>query len=266
MKILGLISCICLITTMILPSPNTTMASLNLISSNYDKDCWDVKEINLSVPSDIPEEWIPLRASSEHLPIDVSWDEEDKKIKIFCHNLSKVSRDKQYPSDKLPAEMIIIDGVTYCSPRLLSSFLGNRSFLYNNELYYFAGENVESQLIKANSDNNNTFRNVILTVLYEIKLKLPDEYNFIRSHLTGEIICISKEDVPIQFSNANAYIYYARKPPVCYIVERRISNDILAGTISHEAFHVWQYKNGGMDRINEEEAWEYGIKIENILN
>lgn len=241
----------------------TPTYALHLFECDYDNDMWTDTIIEYVKLDTIPQNWYPLKSVSEHLPIDVSWNEENREITVFCHNLPNAIREKRYKADNLPANLIIKDGITYCSPKLLVSFLGNKSFLYNNELYYFAGESVESQLIKANNDNNKAFKNAILTVLYEIKLKLPDEYNFIRNHLTGEIICISKDEVPSHLSMANAYVYYARKPPVCYIVERKISNNILARSIAHEAFHVWQYHN---DEINEEDAHAYGKEIQSRLS
>lgn len=236
--------------------------ALYLFESDYDKDIWYIEKLSCELVDTIPQNWYPLKFISEYLPIDVSWDEANKEIIIFCHNLPKAICEKRYKADNLPANLIIKNGITYCSPIILVSFLGNKSFLYNNELYYFAGESVESQLIKANSNNTKSFKDVILTVLYEIKLKLPDEYDFIRSHLTGKIICISRDEVPSHLSMASAYIYYARKPPVCYIVERKVDNYILARSIAHEAFHVWQYHN---DEINEEDAHAYGKEIQSRL-
>lgn len=243
------------------------ISALSLFESDYDKDRWSIEQVTFDIPEDIPEDWLPLRASSGYLPIEVSWDNDKREIIVYSHDLpwkSKSLCTRRYKADNLPPEMIIKDGVTYCSPRLLSSFLEQRGFLYNNEVYYFNGEMRKSKLIK--SGNSELFRDKVLTSIYELKLKSPSDYAFIRKYLTGGIVYSTKTNVPNAVSGSFAYIYPTVKNPTCYIVGDTKYGGRLANFIAHEAFHVWQYKNGGMNRIDEVEAWEYGIKVEKLLD
>lgn len=252
---------------MFLLTITTPSAAISLFESDYDSDIWSVERITYDIPEDIPDGWIPLRASSEYLPIDVRWDNDRREIVVHSHDLpwtSKAMCTRRYKADNLPVEMIIKDGVTYCSPRLLASFLEQRGFLYNGEVYYFNGESRNSKLV--NSGNSQIFKDKVLTVMYELKLKSPDDYAFIRKYLTGGIAYSTKTNVPNAVSGSFAYIYPTVKKPICYIVGDKKSGGRLANFIAHEAFHVWQYKNGGLDRINEEEAWEYGLRIEHLLD
>ena len=102
---------------------------------------------------------------------------------------SKLSllKEKRYKIDNLSSlysdDLIIVNGVTYCSPKFLTIRLPNVSFRYNGEVYYLKGEIETSTLIQG----DESFRNKVLTTMYNLKLALPEDYSLIRSCLTGGI-------------------------------------------------------------------------------
>ena len=102
---------------------------------------------------------------------------------------SKLSllKEKRYKIDNLKAlysdGLMIVNGLAYCSPKFLSIRLPNVSFRYNGEIYYLKGETKTSTLIQG----NDSFRNKVLTTMYNLKLALPEDYSLIRSCLTGGI-------------------------------------------------------------------------------
>ena len=61
-------------------------------------------------------------------------------------------------------------------------------------------------------------------------------------------------------------VQYGTLYSTCYIVGDSMYGGRLANFIAHEAFHVWQYKNGGLGALAEVKAGDYGIKIENLLD
>lgn len=238
--------------------------ALNLFQADYDNDQWSVEKIEYEHDDTIPDGWIPLKAASEYLPIDVDWNSDTREIIIYSHNLSWANKafcTFLYKADNLHPDIKIKDGVSWCSPKLMSCFLWNKSFVYNGELYYYNGENVESKLIQCNG--SNLFKPPVLTALYNIKLKLPDEYELIRSCITGGIAYVSRDNMPEGISGAAmAYVYPCRENPVCYIVGDEKSRDIFIENIAHEAYHVWLERNGSQ---SEEEAYAHGIQVREVI-
>lgn len=170
-------------------------------------------------------------------------------------------RTRRYHVDNLPTEMIVKDGVTYCSPRFLASFLSKTGFFYNGEVYCFAGEYVESELI--NERDSEIFKPQLLTTLYAMKLFMPYEYEFARTYLTGGIKCVAKNKVAAGAEDAVSYIYPSSSKPICYIVNGKNGGRTLTSYIAHEAYHVYQYRTYG---INGEYCLEkYGKTIFNKL-
>lgn len=229
--------------------------ALNLFYSDYDNDEWKIEEITFAPVDTIPDGWYPLRAVSQYLPIDVSWDDKNKQVIVYSH---ETIWDFKYHIDNLPSEMIIKDGVTYCSPKFLFSFLYKTGFYYNEEIYCFAGEHVESELIDGR--DSKEFKPKILTTLYGMKLAMPEEYKFARTYLTGGIKMVYKNEIPKSLSErTGAYIYPARKHPVCHIVGDKWTNWFMAEFIAHESYHVHQYR---VDKITGEEApTRYGRQV-----
>ena len=239
----------------------TPCNALTLFTTDYDSDTYTESTPSFLIPSDVPEGWLPLRAAAEYLPISVDWDDQAREIIVRADLYkSKLSllKEKRYKIDKLNIlysdDLMIVNGVTYCSPKFLTIRLPNVSFRYNGEVYYLKGETETSTLIQG----DESFRNKVLTTMYNLKLALPEDYSLIRSCLTGGIKQVSPEDADVF---ANAYVYPSRRNPVAYIVGGEYSD--IANLIAHEGYHVWLERN---ERQSEKEAREYGQMISNRLN
>ena len=247
--------------TLLLCLTLTPCHALTLFTTDYDSDTYTESTPSFLIPSDVPEGWLPLRAAAEYLPINVDWDDATREIIVRADLYkSKLSllKEKRYKIDNLcplySDDLMIVNGVTYCSPKFLTIRLPNVSFRYNGEVYYLKGETETSTLIQG----DESFRNKVLTSMYNLKLALPEDYSLIRSCLTGGIKQVSPEDADVF---ANAYVYPSRRNPVAYIVGGEYSD--IANLIAHEGYHVWLERNEGQ---SEKEAREYGQMISNRLN
>ena len=250
-----------IIITLLLCLTLTPCNALTIFTTNYDSDQYTESTPSFLIPSDVPEGWFPLRAAAEYLPISVDWDNATREIIVRADLYkSKLSllKEKRYKIDNLcplySDDLMIVNGVTYCSPKFLTIRLPNVSFRYNGEVYYLKGETETSTLIQG----DESFRNKVLTTMYNLKLALPEDYSLIRSCLTGGIKQVSPEDADVF---ANAYVYPTRRNPVAYIVGGEYSD--IANLIAHEGYHVWLERNEGQ---SEKEAKEYGQMISNRLN
>ena len=239
----------------------TPCSALSIFETDYDADKYTETIITFDISDEVPEGWFPLRAAAEYLPISVEWDDQAREIIVRADLYkSKLSllKEKRYKIDNLcplySDDLMIINGVTYCSPKFLTIRLPNVSFRYNGEVYYLKGETKTSTLIQG----DESFRNKVLTTMYNLKLALPEDYSLIRSCLTGGIKQVSPEDSDVF---ANAYVYPSRRNPVAYIVGGEYSD--IANLIAHEGYHVWLERN---ERQSEKEAREYGQMISNRLN
>lgn len=233
--------------------------ALSVATADYDSDSWEVKPLFTERVDGIPEGWLPLRKTAEHLPIEVSWDEAKREVVVFSHALpwgNPNLRTFRYKADNMPLEFIIKDGVTYCHPRMMAFYLWDMGFEHDGELYCIDTGSPDSQLI--DSGDSAIFERKVLTALLELRLKLPEDYAFAREHLTGGIRYVAKEDVPEHLANALAWVRPADKRPVCHIVGDQRARQDLARSIAHEAHHVWEYRNGGVD---EAAAQAYGNQV-----
>ena len=235
--------------------------ALTIFTTDYDSDQYTESTPSFLIPNEVPEGWLPLRAAAEYLPISVEWDDATREIIVRADLYkSKLSflKEMHYKIDNLcplySDDLMIVNGVTYCSPKFLTIRLSNVSFRYNGEVYYFKGETKTSTLIQG----DESFRNKVLTTMYNLKLALPEGYSLIRSCLTGGIKQVSPEDADVF---ANAYVYPTHKNPAAYIVGGEYSD--IANLIAHEGYHVWLERN---ERQSEREAREYGQMISNRLN
>ena len=252
----------CIITiALVLCLTFTPCYALTLFTTDYDSDQYTELTLSFSLPNNVPEGWLPLRAAAEYLPISVDWDNATREIIVRADLYkSKLSllKEKRYKIDNLNTlyadDLMIVNGVTYCSPKFLTIRLPNVSFRYNGEVYYLKGEAKTSTLIQG----DESFRNKVLTTMYNLKLALPEDYSLIRSCLTGGIKQVSPEDADVF---ANAYVYPSRRNPVAYIVGGEYAD--IANLIAHEGYHVWLERNEGQ---SEKEAREYGQMISNRLN
>ena len=244
---------------------SASATTLHLFESDYDKDLYLVEQIEFDISSSTLQNWYPLKEASKYLAIEVTWDNKTHEIVINNFPLQYVNSnisERRYKSYKLPNSLKIKDGVTYCSPEFLASLLGGFGFLYNGQIYYFAGENVQSKLI--NPGASKVFKPYVITSMYEMKLKLPNEYKFARKYLTGGIKCVQTVDSKIP-AYAKAYVYPSHTYPCCYIVGDRVMSTTLTSYIGHEAYHVWQYRTNGNDGIVEHDALLYGNAIQEAL-
>lgn len=256
-----------LILSIALTSVLTVIASastLHTFTSDYDADRYAENQIDFEIPSSISQDWYPLKDSSKYLPIEVSWDNATREVVIdnfpTQKNFRNIKKQQRHKSYNLPESLKIKNGVTYCSPKFLRNLLGGEGFLYNNEVYCFVGEDVESKLI--NPGVSDIFKLNAITTMYEMKLKMPEEYEFNRKYLTGGIKCVQKGSDPKAPNHAVAYIYSGAVNPCCCIVDDKAQGATLASYISHEAYHVWQNRNGG---VVEHDAKVHGEMVRDKL-
>ena len=215
----------------------TPCHALTFFQADYDADEWITETVYEG-------DWLPLRELSSVLPYTVEW--KDGTIYIYAERTWTIK-----PDWYLPEGVMIRDGVTYVSPAYMKRLVPN-SFLFRTGLYVFAGETTHSELIQGEDD----FRRRVLSVMYRLKLALPEDYALIRSCLTGGIIQAEwKSWMP---DGAAAYIYPGVKKPMARIVASWASDSYLAELIAHEAYHVYLERQG---RGSEAQAEEYGKRV-----
>lgn len=213
--------------------------ALTLFQADYDNHIF----VETIVYEDL--DWLPLRELSNVLPYEVGWD--GRYIWVYANRTWKID------STRLPYEVKIVNGVTYCSPRYMQRFLSGIDFRYQGELYVFAGEIGESSLIRG----SESFRVNAITSMYRLKLVSPDTYEMVRECLTGGIESVELDTnvVPLR---TLAYVYPHRKKPTAYIIGEP-NGSLLVECIVHEAFHVKQYRSGVS--LDEKDAKEAGMTI-----
>lgn len=248
-----------LLTLALLFALSMPCSAVTLFTADYDGDGWGESKVNPSVgcadtspytgeAAGDGDEWLPLRELSETLPYSVGWDDTERCVTVRAYGGRSWAF---YPDWWLPEGMIIREGVTYVTPAFLRRFLPGISFIYAGELYVFDGETVRSQLVRGSTD----FREHTLTVLYRLRLALPEDYQLIRNSLTGGIEeTVLPERLPY---STLAYVYPTKARPTAHIVANR-SGANLAELIAHEAYHVHLTRRV---RDSEENAREYGRRV-----
>lgn len=235
----------------------TPCSALTLFQTDYDGDIYTTERVVFDYPSvtcgdSSPDKgsqagWLPLRELAGVLPYSVEWNEQDRTVYIYAGRTHTIQ-----PDWWLPPDVQIVDGVTYVSPKYLRRVLPGISFLYDGELYVYNGETKRSRLVRGGTD----FRAHTLTVLYRLRLALPEDYRLIRKNLRGGIEAKPAEPgLPLQ---AAAYIYPAASRPTAYIVASGCEGTELAELIAHEAYHVHLTRKG---RDSEKNAREYGRRV-----
>ena len=188
----------------------------------------DVTKITFETPDSVPDSWIPLRKASDYLPINVSWDADARNIIIDSEanqTHEEISIDSVGTENK---DLKIVNGSTYCIPQFLSARILGYSFVYNDELWY--------------CDTTFDFDGRVRSTMLELKIVLPREYAFITEHLTGGIEQSARAD---EYAwNVLAYVYPHWERPVCYIIRTSLYGEVLAAVIAHEAWHVYEVRNG----------------------
>lgn len=241
---------------------STASASeLYLFQTDIDNNDFDTTKIFFEVPASIYESWYPLRKAAEYLPITVDWDASTQEIVIFSNAIQMIRplcAEQRYDRQKIEtyeADIKIVDGVTYCSGKFLSQHLQGVGFLYKNSIFYYTG-GVESAAY-INSGDSTKFFSYINTSLYELYLKLPDDYQFITENLPGGICFVDEDDTPYDY--ALGYVYPYSQTPTCYIVGDRFTGATLTSIIAHEAMHVYQARMGVLS--SEKAAQQYEARI-----
>lgn len=221
----------------------TPCHALTLFQADYDGDRYTTETVYEG-------DWLPLRKLSETLPYTVEW--KNRTVYIYAERTHTIR-----PDWYLPEGVCIRDGVTYVSPVYLRMVLSGRCFLFEDELYVFDGETVRSQLVRGGAD----FRAHTLTVLYRLRLALPEDYQLIRNSLTGGIEeTVLPEGLPY---GTQAFVYPTKARPTAHIVANCKGTE-LAELIAHEAYHVYLERH---DQQIEEKAREYGQRVkQDLLN
>lgn len=226
--ILILTLCLCL---------SVPCSALTFFQADYDADAYITETVYEG-------DWLPLRELSSILPYEVEW--KDRTIYVYAERTWTIK-----PDWYLPEGVKIVDGVTYVTPKYMKRLVPD-GFLCNGELYVYNGETTHSELIQGEDD----FRRHTLSVMYRLKLALPEDYALIRSCLTGGII--QDEWKPWMPGGAMAYIYPGTEAPVAHIIASWVSDSLLAELIAHEAYHVYLERHGP---DSEALAEEYGKRV-----
>lgn len=144
-------------------------SNLVFFSANVDMNDFPTEKIEFAVPEGIPENWYPLRAASEYLPLSVSWDEDTREVVIDSPVLkmhSKFYSVRRYDSSrikKLEDQVMIVDGVTYCSAEFLISHLTGMSFSKDGVLYCYSYNFKKSTFVNDLGDEKfATYTNYVL--------------------------------------------------------------------------------------------------------
>jgi len=215
----------------------TPCHALTFFKADYDDDTFTAETVYEG-------DWLPLRELSAILPYEVEW--KDRTIYVYAEKTWTIK-----PDQWIPEGVKIVDGVTYVTPRYMQRFIpAGNAFRYQGELYVFDGEINRSELIRG----EERFRQKTLTVMYRLKLALPDDYKLIRRYLKGGIEQAEPEEGGLV---AAAYIYPAVSRPTAYIVAGS-SGVNLAELIAHEAYHVHLER---WNRQSEAAATEYGLRV-----
>ena len=249
--------------TLVLCLTVTPCHALTVFQTDYDGDGWETERVAHQAPSSGPAghlppegegkasaDWLPLRELAGVLPYSVEWNEQERTVYIYAGRTHTIR-----PDWYLPEGVKIERGVTYVTAKYLRRVLPGISFLYDGELYVFGGETEPSRLVRGDAD----FRAHTLTVLYRLRLALPEDYQLIRNSLTGGVEETALPD-GLPYSTL-AFVYPTIARPTAHIVANR-SGANLAELIAHEAYHVHLTRRG---RDSEERAREYGRRVKRDL-
>lgn len=222
----------------------TPCKALTVFQADYDGDSYTTETVYEG------EDWLPLRELAEILPYTVEWNEAERTVFIHAQRTHTIR-----PDWWLPPGVQIKNGVTYVTPKYLNGILGGQAFFYDGELYVYGGETERSWLVRG----SETFRANALTVMYRLRLSLPEDYRLIRRNLTGGM---EETMLPAWAPySTRAFVYPNKARPTAYIVAH-CSGASLAELIAHEAYHVHLTRRG---RNSEEAALEYGRRVAELL-
>lgn len=234
--------------TIALFTTQVNAAELRLFSTDYDNEVYITASVELDVAEEVPKNWYPLRAMSEILPFDVQWDMATKEIVVSYEDIYDGYIEDRYTTKEIEKhnKLMLIDQTTYCSPDFLMEITKGMSFWYDDAFYHYVGEAVISELIRDNGSEK--FRGYVNTSMYELYLKFPEDYEYIREHLDGGIERSTKSRTG-RWKRVLGYTYARRNPSVCYVLAK-LNSAKLTSLIGHEATHIYQARNGLV--VNEE--------------
>lgn len=230
---------------------------LRLFSTDYDNEVYITASVEFDIAEEVPKNWYPLRAMSEILSFDVEWDVVTRQIIVSYEDVYGDYAEHRYTIKDIEDhnKLMLINQTTYCSPDYLMKITKGMSFWYDDAFYYYVGEAVISNLIRDNGSEK--FRGYVNTSMYELYLKFPEDYEYIRMYLDGGIEK-SRRAKTGRWKRVLGYTYSRRKPGVCYVLAE-LNGAKLTSLIGHEATHIYQARNGLV--INEELADEYDIDL-----
>lgn len=222
-------------------------SDLVLFSANVDIDEFPVEKIEFTTPEGVPENWYPLRAVSEYLPLSVSWDEATREVVVDSTALKMSSKfyTRRYDSARVKSlenQMVIVDGVTYCSAGFLVSHLTGVSFSMDSVLYFYDYDSKKSTFV--NDLGDEKFAIYTNTALYELYLKSKEDYDFVREYLPGGVTYVPENENPLGDRFPLAFVYPYSQSPVCYVLGNYQYGAKYASTIYHEASHVYRARFG----------------------
>lgn len=217
-------------------------AEVRYFTTDYDNSVYKIEKIEIDAPNNVPKSWYPLRKMSDICKFQVEWDALNKRILIHYELTSKIWDTYSYTLDdiKNSDKLMIYDGVTYCSPDFIYILIRGRGFLYDDVIYYYAGESVQAMQIV--DEGHEYFRDYVNTSMYELYLKYPQCYKYVRKYIDGGIRKSTK--VPEgKWKNVLGYTYPYLDEGYCFILAD-IKGAKLTSVIVHEATHVYQARNG----------------------
>ena len=256
-KVYCLILCILLALCL---TVSVNAATLHLFEPALTTDEFRSEEQELPVPQGVPEGWYPLRKAAEYLPFTVDWDSAERSIVIdsdAVQMLRPYSAVQRYNSSRvlvMSDDLMIVNGVTYCSPRFLVQHLGGIGFVHDGEVWCCTGTGDAETYI--DGGNSPRFTLLMSTALCELYLKAYEDYVLVRTNLPGGIAYVSPGDAIS--CDALGYVYPVDEP-VCYLVGDRYYGATLASFVAHEAMHIKLYQQGIVDSEDAAERYEQDV-------
>ena len=217
--------------------------TLHLFEPELAGDGFRFEEQELSVPLGVPKGWYPLRKAAEYLPFTVDWDSSERAIVIdsdAVRMLRPYSAVQRYNPSRVRAMsdmLMIVNGVTYCSPRFIVQHLGGIGFVHNGEVWRCTGAGDAETYI--DGGDSPRFTMLMSTGLCELYLKAYEDYVLVRTNLSGGIAYVPPEEAV--YGDALGYVY-PEDDPVCYLVGDRNYGARLASLVAHEAMHIKLYQ------------------------
>lgn len=217
-------------------------AELKCFETDYDNSVYTVETVIIDTPESVPSNWYPLRKMANMLHFQVEWDARNKTIIVHHKVVNDLWNTSVYTLQDIEKsnDLMIVDGVTFCSPYFLYIMSNGFSFVYDDAIYYYSGESVVSELIRDHEDE--FFRAYVNTSMYELYLKYPECYKYIRTYLDGGIERSTKVREG-KYQNVLGYTYPFLDEGICFILGD-INGARLTSIIVHEATHVYQARNG----------------------